>query len=116
MATEPSYGRYAISMDEPRRIAEIWLSGEMTVEDHVRARYELLQMCRAHGVRRILVDAAQLAGRPTTGELFDFAADWPALLRQSAVVVAGVLPQNPATRRWWLVKLRCKPGESLFRH
>ncbi len=92
---------YEIRVDEERAIAEVRLSAGMGVADHVRARNELMETCRAQGIRRILVDARQLGRQPTTPDLFAFASGWPAILRQAPVVVAGVLPENSATLGWW---------------
>jgi hypothetical protein len=73
----------------------------MTAAQHVKARDELLAVCRASGIRRILIDASDLREEPATEELFQFAAGWSEALRRSPVVVAGLLPRSESVRRWW---------------
>ena len=90
-----------MKLDEQRQIIQLRLGEHMSVAEHVTARQELVALCRKTGMRRILVDASDLAERPTPWELFDFAAGWPAILLEAPVVVAGVLPRNEAARQWW---------------
>jgi hypothetical protein len=92
---------YVITVDAERQIVQLWLAPDMANEEHAKARQDLLAACRAHGIRRILIDATQLAEKPTTSQLFEFASGWAALLRQSPVVVAGVLPRDAAARQRW---------------
>jgi hypothetical protein len=93
--------RYAVTVDEARRIVELRIAGNMTSAEHAKAREALLAVCRAEGIRRILIDAADLGGEPTTQALFDFASGWIDVLRRNPVVVAGILPRNDSVRRWW---------------
>lgn len=93
---------YRISIDEREKIAEIRFDDEMPHGDHVRARAELLEICRARNFHKILVDARSLAGTaPTTMELFDFGVSWAELAQQTRILLAGVVRQDVATQSWW---------------
>jgi len=94
---------YEISIDDPHGIAEIRLAREMSHGEHLQARDELFEICRARRLRKILVDARDLAGKPpSTFELFDFGASWARLGRETpALLVVGVLPRDAAARNWW---------------
>ena len=93
---------YEIRVDERREIVEIRLFQEMAGSAHLRAKGEVLERCRACGIRKILVDAADLTGRPpTTMDLFEFGAGWADIAKQGAVVLAGVPPTDAGARGWW---------------
>jgi len=91
---------YEISIDDQLGIVEVRLSEDATHGAHVKARDELLEICRTHNIRAILVDARELviADRPSMLELFDFGVSWSELARRTPVVIAGVLPHDLATR------------------
>ncbi len=93
--------RYEVNLDHKRGIVELRLTRDMTATEHCRARDELLALCQAAGIRRILIDAVELGDQPPTQQLFDFAAGWVDVLRRTPVVVAGVLPRSDSVRRWW---------------
>lgn len=96
---------YEITIDDPHGIAELRFLKPIPHSDHVRAREELLEVCRARKIHKILVDARKLTGTltatPTTMDLFDFGASWADLARRYPVAIAGVLPLDTTTRRWW---------------
>lgn len=91
---------YEISIDDRQGIVEIRLLEAVPHSEHVKARDELLEICRVRNIHRILVDARGLVtrDRPSTMELFDFGVSWSDLARRTPVVLAGVLPRDAATR------------------
>ncbi len=94
---------FEISIDDRHGIAEIRLARQMSYDEHLAARQELLELCRARKLRKILIDARDLCGKPpSTMELFDFGASWAKLgLETPALLVVGVLPRDTAARNWW---------------
>lgn len=96
---------YEISLDDHHGIVEIRFLKPIPHSDHVEARKEVLELCRAHNIHKILVDARRLTGtittKPTTVELFDFGVSWADLARRTPILLAGVLPQDTATQDWW---------------
>jgi hypothetical protein len=94
--------KYEISIDDRHGIVEIRFVEQMPYSEHVKARDELLEICRARKMHKILVDAHGLVGIPaTTIELFDFGVSWAELVQQTPTLLAGVLPLDAATRKWW---------------
>ena len=93
---------YEISIDNQHGIVEIRLVEHMRHSEHVKARDELLEICRVRKIHKILVDARRLKGTPpSTVEIFDFGASWAELALRTPTLLAGVLPQDPAVRKWW---------------
>lgn len=70
---------YEISIDDRQGIVEIRLLEAVPHSEHVKARDELLEICRVRNIHRILVDARGLVirDRPSTMELFDFGSRGP---------------------------------------
>jgi hypothetical protein len=93
---------YDVSVDERGRILQIRLANAVPFEEHLAARERVLELCRQHSLRRILVDARELKGPvlPTTLDLFEFGSTWPVLGRKYSVRLAGVLPEDPQVRQW----------------
>jgi len=91
---------YEISIDDQLGIVEIRLLEAAPHSAHVKARDELLEICRTHNIRGMLVDARDLVirDRPSTLELFDFGVSWSELAKRTPVLVAGLLPRDAATR------------------
>jgi hypothetical protein len=91
---------YLLSVDARLGIVEIRLSNSLTHSEHVEARQELLEVCRARNIHKILVDARELVTRvpPSVMELFDFGVSWADQARGADLVVAGVLPRDDSTR------------------
>jgi len=89
---------YAISVDEHDAIAKICLTGEIPHGEHLKARDELLALCRSRDIHKILVDARELIAATGTMALFDFSASWAQLAQRTPVILAGVLPRDPATK------------------
>lgn len=91
-----------ITVDEHAQILEIRLMAAVSFEEHVAARKRALEICRERGLHKILVDASSLKdlALPTTISLYEFGLSWPALAREFKVVLAGVLPKDPDTRKW----------------
>jgi hypothetical protein len=60
--------QYEISIDDRHGIVEVRLLEAAPHGAHVKARDELLEICRAHDIRAILVDARELVvrDRPST--------------------------------------------------
>lgn len=94
---------YEITVDEGRGIVEIRLFHEMAHAAHVTAKSELLESCRARGIRKILLDATDLTGKPTVTDLFEFGASWADIAKQGPIVLAGVPPTDAAAREWWRI-------------
>lgn len=92
---------YEIGIDERRGIAEIRLFREMAHSAHLRARRELLESCRTRGIRKILVDAADLTATPTAMDLFEFGAGWSDIAKGGALTVAGIAPRDAGAREQW---------------
>jgi len=92
---------YETSIDDGRGIVEIRFLGAVPHSEHVKARDELLEICRVRKIHKILVDARRLIIRdiPSSMELFDFGVSWAELARRMPVLLAGVLPQDAATRK-----------------
>ena len=69
---------YEISIDDQHGIVEVRLLEAAPHGAHVKARDELLEICRVHNIRGILVDARDLVirDRPSILELFDLAVSW----------------------------------------
>jgi hypothetical protein len=94
--------KYEISFDDQHGIVEIRFVESISHSEHVKARDELLEICRVRKIHKILVDARRLIGNPpSTMELFDFGASWAELAKRVPMLLAGVLPQDTATRQWW---------------
>lgn len=91
---------YEISIDDRQGIVEIRLLEAVPHNEHVKARDELLEICRVRNIHRVVVDARWLVirDRPSTMELFDFGVSWSELARRTPVVLAGVFPRDAATR------------------
>ncbi len=92
---------YAISVDDADGIVEIRFFEALPHGEHLKARDEVLEICRSRKLRKILVDARELAvrGSPsTTTELFDFGVSWAQKGRGASIVLAGVLPLDANTR------------------
>ena len=91
---------YEIRVDDLHGIAEIRLADAFPHREHLKARDELLHVCRARGVHKILVDARDLVtqDRVTTMEIFGFGASWGDLARETRLLVAGVMPLDANTR------------------
>jgi hypothetical protein len=94
--------KYEISLNDKYEIVEIRFVEPMSHSEHVKARDELLEICRVRKIHKILVDARKLTDNPpSTMELFDFGASWAELAKREPILLAGVLPQDAATRKWW---------------
>ncbi len=90
---------YEISIDDGHGIAEIRLVEHLPHSEHAKARDELLEICRARRIHKILVDAHALTGPPPeTMELFQFGSSWAELAFQFPLLLAGVRPQDAAAR------------------
>lgn len=93
---------YEIAIDDEHGIAELRLRNAISHAEHLKAREQLVEICRDHRLHKILVDARALRGAPpSTIDLFDFAASWGGLARDVRLVLAGVVPQDVATQKWW---------------
>ena len=92
---------YQTTIDDPHGVVEIRFSEAIRPEEHLKARNELLQICRDRNIRKILVDARQLEirGETSTMTLFDFGASWADLTRDMPVLLAGVLPRDTHTQK-----------------
>lgn len=91
---------YELTIDEQHGIVEIRFHGETAHKEHLEARDRLLDICRARGISKILVDVRELEIReqPTTMELFDFGASWPEKKKDTRLYLAGVFPKDARTR------------------
>lgn len=92
---------YRSAIDASRGVVEIRLFGALSHDEHLAAREELLQTCRARQLRGVLVDARDLvlAHGSSFMDLFDFAESWPDLAGEPRIMVAGLLPRHADTRR-----------------
>lgn len=94
---------YIVSIDERHAIVEVRFTGDMPYHEHVQARREVLELCVAHRIRKILIDGRALKVQPTPTEAFHFAQSWPRQPEESPMLIAGVLPVDAAARTWWWI-------------
>lgn len=91
---------YELSIDDRHRIVEIRFSEKTEHSEHLKARDEILEICRIRNIHKILVDARELVIdlRPSVMELFDFGVSWAEKARGMSNLLAGVLPRDSTTR------------------
>ena len=89
------------TIDDPHGVVEIRFSEAIRPEEHLKARDELLQICRDRNIHKILADARELEIRDETSTmtLFDFGASWAELTRDMPILLAGVLPRDTHTQK-----------------
>lgn len=92
---------YEISIDKGHGIARVRLAGAMSHSENLRCRREVLEACLESKIHKILIDARQLSGKPTTIEIFDFAASWAGFWTRPRIMIAGVAPEDPSALEWW---------------
>ena len=93
---------YRVTVDEAAGIVELSLAAPMLHDQHRAARDALIKVCTEQGLYRILIDARDIAADvPHVLDLFEFGASWKDIVRRMPVRVAGVLPADPAVRKWW---------------
>jgi len=92
---------YETKVDDLHGVVEIHFFESVRHEEHVKAREDLLEACRSREIRKILVDARELAIRDETStmELFDFGVSWVELTRRMPILLAGVLPRDQHTQK-----------------
>ena len=96
--TEAMTKPYSVSFDEEAGVVTVRVVGAATHKDHCMAREEALDLCRAKGCSRLLVDLRELSTeRSSTMTCFSFGeslARAPQRLR-----LAHVLPKDLESRR-----------------
>lgn len=92
---------YEISVDDRDGIVGIRFLKTIPYDGHLKARDEVLEICRVRNIRKILVDARELVirARPSVMDLFDFGVSWAEKTIGMSLSIAGVLPRDPTTRQ-----------------
>jgi len=76
-----------VSYDAGAGLIRVKSWGAVTIEDWNASRDVVIELYRRHGVDRLLVDVTMQVSAPSTLDIFDFGAEWPASIRTA--VVAG---------------------------
>lgn len=92
---------YELSIDDRHRIVEIRFSEKTEHSEHLKARDEILEICRVRDIHNILVDGRELIIGTCSSimELFEFGVSWAEKARGRSLLLAGVFPKDPTTRQ-----------------
>jgi|GEM_PF-1963252 len=78
-----------VKLNEELGIIEIYAYGELTVKQMAKSDQEIRRHHEATGISRVLVNASEISGMPSTTDLFELLTKVPDFIR-----LAVVMPKN----------------------
>ncbi len=92
---------YEISFRSEERVLVLRCHGLTDLEENERARREVLQLCQAKSIRKVLADFrdAETQGTTTTMDLYSFGKSWRYAGVGGHPMLACVLPREQESRQ-----------------
>ncbi|MEO1247554.1 MAG: STAS/SEC14 domain-containing protein [Pseudomonadota bacterium] len=78
-----------VRYDPEQKLIHVNSWGHVTIDDWNSSREAVIRLYRRYRAGRVLVDVTRQVSAPSTLEIFDFGAEWPASIRTAVVTGAA---------------------------
>lgn len=108
----------AVTYEQQSQLIRVRSWGNCTIEDWSSSQKQVLQLHKAHGAFRLLVDVREQEAAPATTDIFEFGKEWPQDI-QTAILVGEETKKEQefvetvATNRGKRMRLFEDEGEAL---